>query len=121
MKTLQVSWMKNSGEKVILAREVALADSFFTRAKGLLGRSFLPPDKGLLIRPCNSIHTFFMQFAIDVIFLSKTAEVIKIWRNLPAGRLLWPNWSTYQVLELAAHVIPADLPAKARLDLCINS
>ncbi|MBP5296146.1 MAG: DUF192 domain-containing protein [Bacteriovoracaceae bacterium] len=121
MASMQVVWEKSSGERVILAREVELATNFFARAKGLLGRAFLPPEKGLLIRPCNSIHTFFMRFPIDVIFLNRRNEVVKILRNLPAGRVTWPNWATYQVLELAAQVVPSDLQPKARLDLCINS
>ena len=121
MKTVQVIWQKSAQEKIILAQEVELATNFFTRAKGLLGRSFLPPEKGLLIRPCNSIHTFFMQFAIDVIFLNRRNEVLKILRNLPAGRVTWPYWSAYQVLELAANVVPTDLRPQARLEVCINS
>ena len=119
--TLQIIWHKNSGESVVLATQVEMATNFFSRAKGLLGRSSLAPEQGLLIRPCNSIHTFFMRFPIDVIFLNRGNEVVKVVRNLPAGRITLPNWSTYQVLELAAHVVPPDLQPKARLDLCINS
>ena len=121
MTALQVIWEKSSSERIILAREVELATNFFSRAKGLLGRSSMSPEKGLLIRPCNSIHTFFMQFPIDVIFLNRRNEVLKILRNLPAGRITWPDWRAYQVLELAAQVVPPDLQPKARLDLCINS
>ena len=121
MKTLQVSWLRGPGDNVVLARYVELADSFFSRAKGLLGRSSLPPQSGLLIRPCNSIHTFFMQFAIDVLFLDGQGQVLKIQRNLVPWRLVWPVWRAVQVLELPAHTIPEDLPLMARLDLCINS
>ncbi|MBP5296859.1 MAG: DUF192 domain-containing protein [Bacteriovoracaceae bacterium] len=121
MKILQVSWTRGPGDTVIIARRVEIADNFFSRGKGLLGRSFLAPQTGLLIRPCNSIHTFFMQFPIDVIFLDGQGQVIKIQRNLAPWRLVWPSWRATQVLELPAQTIPDDLPLMARLDLCINS
>ena len=121
MKTLTISWPHGSSGPVVLAAQAELAENFFQRAKGLLGRSSLAPGTGLLIRPCNSIHTFFMQFAIDVIFLNRQGQVLKIVRNLRPWRLVWPIWGATQVLELPAQTIPADLPRMARLDLCINS
>lgn len=73
----------------------------FSRMKGLLGRRSLPAGEGLLIRPAPSIHTFFMRFPIDVVFLSRAGEVMKIaadvgpWRTRSCRR-------AYAVLELAA-------------------
>ncbi len=60
------------------------------RMRGLLGRSSLAEDEGILLRPAGSIHTFFMRFAIDAIFLDSDGVVIGIapelapWRT--AGR-----------------------------------
>jgi len=72
-----------------------------SRMKGLLGRRSLPAGEGLLIRPAPSIHTFFMRFPIDAVFLSRAGEVMKIsadvrpWRTRSCRR-------AYAVLELAA-------------------
>jgi hypothetical protein len=69
--------------------------------KGLLGRSSLPPGEGLLIRPAPSIHTFFMRFPIDAVFISREGEVLKVasrvkpWRTRSCRR-------AYAVLELSA-------------------
>jgi len=72
-----------------------------SRMKGLLGRRSLPVGEGLLIRPAPSIHTFFMRFPIDAVFLSRAGEVMKIsadvrpWRARSCRR-------AYAVVELAA-------------------
>jgi len=55
---------------------IALADSFFLRLRGMLGRDFTRFD-ALLIRPCADIHTMFMKYPIDVLFISKDGQVIK--------------------------------------------
>jgi len=78
-----------------------VADRMFSRMKGLLGRRSLPAGEGLLIRPAPSIHTYFMRFPIDVVFLSRAGEVMKVsadvgpWRTRSCRR-------AYAVLELAA-------------------
>jgi uncharacterized membrane protein (UPF0127 family) len=72
-----------------------------SRMKGLLGRRSLPAGEGLLIRPAPSIHTFFMRFPIDAVFLSRAGEVMKI----SAGVRPWRARScrrAYAVVELAA-------------------
>jgi len=55
----------------VLAQEVERAGSFWQRMKGLLGRRGLPAGQALFLEPCNSIHTFFMGFPIDAVFLDK--------------------------------------------------
>ncbi len=61
----------NQSKNTILLEEVEIADSFFLRLKGLLGRSSLPPGKGMIIQPCKAVHTFAMVFPIDVAFVDK--------------------------------------------------
>jgi uncharacterized protein len=87
---------------VVCAR-CRLATTALRRMRGLLGRRGLDEDEGLLLRPAPSIHTLFMRFAIDVVFLDGDDCVVKIvpalapWRfagargakaalELPAGR-----------------------------------
>ncbi len=60
----------------MLADHVESADSFMARLKGLLGRRSLPRGTGLLLRPCNSIHSFFVRFSFDVLFLDSNCKVV---------------------------------------------
>lgn len=69
-----------------ILQRVERADRFFSRFKGLLGRSALPMDTGLLITPCNSVHTLGMQFAIGVVFLDRSYTVCRVLPLLPPGR-----------------------------------
>ncbi len=55
--------------------ELEIADSFWRRMKGLLGRRSLPDGTGLLIPGCSSIHTAFMKFSIDVVYLDSNMNV----------------------------------------------
>lgn len=63
--------------------EIEIAETFFSRLRGLMGRSHLDAGHGLLLAPCNSIHMLFMRFAIDVIYLDKEFCIKKIARNVP--------------------------------------
>jgi uncharacterized protein len=78
-----------------------VADSFLTRLRGLLGRRELPPDEGLLINPCSSVHTWFMRFPIDVVFLDRDLRVVRVAADVRPFRLRWGRGAR-QVLELAA-------------------
>jgi len=55
--------------------------------RGLLGRSSLAPDEGMLFRPAGSIHMFFMRFAIDAVFCTRELEVIDVVRDLKPWRM----------------------------------
>ncbi|MCM8782809.1 MAG: DUF192 domain-containing protein [Candidatus Omnitrophica bacterium] len=68
----------NKTRNIILAEEVIFADNFFKRIKGLLGRDNFSKGQALVIVPCNSVHSFFMRFSIEVIFLDRKNKVIKI-------------------------------------------
>ena len=69
-----------------LCEECVVADNPLTRLRGLLGRQGLGAGEGLLLRPAPSIHTWFMRFAIDVVFLDaelrvlRVAQAVKPWR-----------------------------------------
>ena len=75
-----------------LASEVRVARSLWARFWGLMGRRALPEGHGVLITPCASVHTFFMRFPIDVIFLDRDSRVVRIipamkpWRTALGGR-----------------------------------
>lgn len=79
-----------------------LAKSTLSRMKGLLGRSELHPEQGLWIKPCNSIHTWFMKFPIDVIFVDKKLMVKSIHHKVGPWKLVVPKWGSYSVFEIEA-------------------
>lgn len=85
-----------------LIPQLEIARSFRARGKGLLGRKFMPSDAALWIHQCNSIHTFFMRFSIDCIFVDKNLKVRAIYENVRPWRLIFPVWRAHSVFELSA-------------------
>lgn len=71
----------------IVADQCAVADSFSTRLRGLIGRKSLEPGHALLLRRCSSIHTFLMSFPIDAVYLGRNLRVLGIDRDLKPWRL----------------------------------
>ena len=76
----------NATQGRILCERCGLANSMWTRVRGLLGRKSLPDDEGLLISPCPSIHMWGMKFAIDVVFVTRENVVTDIIENIAPGR-----------------------------------
>jgi uncharacterized protein len=110
--------VKNKAGKIIIS-DCELANTPWTRLKGLLGRANFPSGAGLWIRPTKEVHTFFMRFAIDVVFISKSGVVIKVCSNLKPWRHSGIQFKAHQVLELAAgeakrlHIVVGEV-----LELC---
>jgi uncharacterized membrane protein (UPF0127 family) len=70
----------------VVCERCSVAATARTRLQGLLGRSGLDTGEGLLLRPASSIHTFFMRFPIDVVFLDRELEVRKVVSELGPWR-----------------------------------
>ena len=85
-----------------LAAEVRFARSMWARFWGLMGRGSLPQGQGLLISPCSSVHTFFMRFPIDVIFVDRGGRVVKIVGGMKPWRTTLGGSGAHSVLELNA-------------------
>jgi uncharacterized protein len=85
----------------VVCERCELADRFLTRLRGLLGRKTLPKGDGLLISPTWSVHTWFMRFPIDAVFLDRELRVLKIKRDLRPWRGA-SRFRAHSVLELAA-------------------
>ncbi len=97
----------------VILNNLEVADSFFSRLKGLLGRKTIEKNFGMLLLPCGSVHMFFMKFSIDVFFLrgkEKSFEVLKIVRNLKPWRVALAPPGTTAVLESAPGAIKGMLP-----------
>lgn len=81
---------------------ISVADRMFARMQGLLGKSALDPGDGIFITPCNSIHMFFMRFAIDCVFVDKENRVVRIVDCIQPWRMARGGKGSYAVFELAA-------------------
>lgn len=90
----------NKTKNVILADNTIIADTPFKRIRGLLGRKDFAEGQAIIIKPCNSIHTFFMGFPIDVLFVNKHNQVIKAISALIPWRLTRIYFSAAFVIEL---------------------
>ena len=98
----------NSARRTVLASQLSLADTPKTRNKGLLGRKGLAPGEGLWIVPCQSVHTFFMRFPIDLVYLDRKKRIRKL-RSAVGPWRLSACLSAYSILELPAGTIRASL------------
>lgn len=88
-----------------LASAVRLAQNPWSRMVGLLGRKGLADGEGLLLRPCSSIHTLFMRFPIDVVYLDKDGNVLKVVPSLRPFRFSASLRRTHYTLELPVGTI----------------
>lgn len=88
-------------DRVVVSR-LSVADSMLARMKGLLGKRGLADDEGLWISPCNSIHMFFMRFAIDAVFVDRQLRVVRIVENLRPWRMARGGSRAHSVFELRA-------------------
>lgn len=101
---------------VMLADRVAVARTAVGRLRGLLGRKSLAPGAGLLLRPCNGIHTLGMQFSIDVLFLDADGLVLRAEDSLRPGHVVPWVRRAKQALELpAGAALAAGVVAGSRL------
>ena len=94
----------NVSRQTQLATSLELAGSGARRSKGLLGRKALAPGEGMWIVPCEAVHTFGMQFPIDLVYLDRKHRVRKIRSNVPPWRLS-ACLVAHSIIELPAGTI----------------
>jgi len=104
MKTITVT---NNARGWCVGHHIEIADSPYSRAKGLLGRTDLSAGNGLWIIPSNGVHTFGMQFSIDVIGVDRKLRIVRLWRDLKQNRLTLPSFKVKSVFELPSGSIDA--------------
>jgi uncharacterized protein len=95
----------NKTKETFLAFRVRVADSFFSRLVGLLGRRSLKLDSGVWIVPANAIHTIGMLFTFDLVLVDQNFKVVGLRELIRPFRITWPNLRAESVLELPAHTI----------------
>ena len=96
--------IKNLSNEKILGDNISLADSFFSRMKGLLGRSTLATGEGLIITSCKSIHMVFMKFAIDVIFIDRDDKVVGVVNRIKPYQFSPVFFNANRAIELPAGI-----------------
>jgi len=92
----------NADRASVLGTCIALADRWWSRARGMLGRPPPAAGEGMLIRPCRAVHTLGMRYPLDVAFLDRDGRVVEVYPALPPGA--WSRWhrAAIQALELPA-------------------
>ena len=95
----------NTTRDCLLAERARVAASALERLRGLLGRDGLEPGEGLLLRPCNSIHSCFMRFRFDAVFLDRDGQVLHVIHAMRPFRFSRIVWKAHCVLELPAGVL----------------
>jgi uncharacterized membrane protein (UPF0127 family) len=96
--------VRNLSRRTVLAARLEVADTGPKRNKGLLGRNGLEAGGGLWITPCESVHTFFMAFPIDLVYLDRRNRVRKV-RSAVGPWRVSACLSAHSILELPAGVI----------------
>ena len=110
---------RENGE--VISHKMVTATNIFSRMLGLMFSEKLPECDGFLISPCNSIHTFFMRYSLDILFLDKNFKIVKIIYGLSPWRMTWVYFKSSHVLEMKAGMLKKELSIGEKLEaVCIN-
>lgn len=91
---------RRTGE--VLVQRLEIAADFWHRWLGWQFRRLPPPGYGLLLAPCSHIHTFWMRFAIDLVFLDRHGTVLAVRNDVPPWRVAFAPRGTWAVVEVPA-------------------
>lgn len=92
--------LMNQTQNKMLVSNLEIANGIVERMKGLIGKEKIESSYGLWIKRCNSIHTFLMNFPIDVIFVDKNLKVKKCLEKIEPNKIVWPIFGASSVIEL---------------------
>lgn len=95
----------NLSQTKLLCSQAKYANRFFYRLIGLLGRKMMQEGEGLIIYPCNMVHSLGMRMSIDVLFLNKTHEVVYWMERMPPNKISPHIKDASYVIELPAGLI----------------
>jgi uncharacterized protein len=101
----------NPARGSVLGTRIGLADRWWLRFRGLMGRDALPAGEGLILRPCRAVHMRGMAFPLDVAFLDRSGAVVAAYHSIPPGaRTRWHK-AARDALELPAGTLTASRTA----------
>ena len=95
--------VRRQQDVLTVATQVEIAESLTSQIRGLIGRDRLTEGQGLLFRGCSSVHTLFMSFPIDVVYLDNKQTVVGVDINLRPWRVGGIYWGAKHVLELRCY------------------
>lgn len=104
---MRVIRIQNARSGALLGRRIQLADGWWRRARGLLGKTEIPPGSGLLLVPCASVHTVGMRFPLDVAFLDGNGRIVKTRPELAPGKVVVGGNHAHAALELPVGTLAA--------------
>ena len=111
----------NTATEAVVAQQVELASTFGQRLRGLMGRREMPPGSAMLLYPCNAVHTCFMRFPIDIIFLDREGHVLEIVHSLPPFHFTGTVKESRLVVELpAGQAVAAGIMVNHKLKFALN-
>lgn len=105
--SLRRAYAFNQTRQAFLASELEVADTHWSRLKGLIGRapSAFCPGKGLWIVPCHGVHTLAMGYAIDVVYLDAAKVVVHVEENVKPWRVTPLRMDAATVIEVPCHTV----------------
>ena len=99
--------VRNLSRDADLADRATVANNFWRRLRGLLGRDGLVAGEGLVIEPCTSVHMLGMRFPLDVLHLDRSGTVLRVLPDLRPGQFGPIVWRSHVAVELPAGTIAA--------------
>ena len=97
----------NTTKNTVLADYVIFAQTTLSRLKGLLFRPYFRKGEALIIKPCNSVHTFFMRFSIDLLFVDSENKVVKTYRGIKPFKVTPICFKSKFAIELPSGIVAA--------------
>ncbi|MHC1723788.1 MAG: DUF192 domain-containing protein [Aminipila sp.] len=107
-KQCKVTYLNHQGAEKNITICLHIANNPLSRLKGLIGNASLPSNEALLLSPCAAIHTFFMKYNIDVLFLDKNYNCIKMVKNVKPWTFSVSQIGAKHTMEIMASTILSD-------------
>lgn len=109
----------NPKTQEVFADNLNLNNTFFSRLTGLMFKKHLPDGSGIILKPCTQIHTCFMRFNIDVIFLDKDLNVLHVIENMPPWRISPLFLKARYTVEMPADTLKGRVKKGEKLSLSL--
>lgn len=117
----KLSTIKIQFENKSTISPIFVANTMTSRCIGLMNMPLENPILGLLLDPCNSIHTFWMKFPIDCLFLNRHNKIIKIIHHLEPWRMTRVYFTAAKVIELRANLLDKNIMENQQVHIeCLN-